>query len=252
MCRLLKLSSRRSVSIEGAHLQLANYFFDTPVAQDRVRRSADLTGLKVWPTALKLLKEVSSSHLPKLLAKAATHKRPLRVIELGSGTGVLGLGVALLSGPSSHIVLTDPNLPVNFTESESGSSLEWLQVNADLNREATDAAGARVEVQELEWSNAEHRANLLAREGASFDLVLGSELLYDPDQYRPLLQVITELSAHPDTLTILGYTLRHGAEARFVTGAEDRFERVETRHFERSAASPVEWQLTTLSGGLKS
>ena len=250
MARLLSLSSRRTVKIHGLPLQLANYFFDTPVQQEiRIPRRADLTGLKVWPTALRILDELSESILPQMRERAAARRRPLRVLELGSGTGVLGLGVALIGGPS-HVVLTDPNLPVNFTETESGSSLEWLQVNVDLNRAAFQHAGAQVEARELEWTSDEHvesvRLACLPDDADAFDLVLGSEILYDPDQYDPLLKTLNQLARAEDTLTVLGYTIRHGAEARFLEKAKSSFSCVETRRFERGEAGSA-WELTMIS-----
>lgn len=249
--RLLSLSSRRTVTVHGVPLQLANYFFDTPVQQEiRIPRRADLTGLKVWPTALRILDQLSESVLPELRERAASRKRPLRVLELGSGTGVLGLGVALIGGPS-HVVVTDPNLPVNFTETDSGSSLEWLQVNVDLNRDAFQQAGAHVEARELEWTSDEHiesvRRACLPGDADAFDLVLGSEILYDPDQYDPLLKTLNRLARADDTLTVLGYTIRHGAEARFLKKAKSNFSHVETRRFDRGEASGSAWELTMIS-----
>lgn len=254
--RLLSLSSRRNVSIRGQNLQLCNFFFDTPVQQERrLPRRADLTGLKVWPTALRIIDEITDSLLPRLRARAEAQQRPLRVLELGSGTGALGLGVALVAGGPSHVVVTDPNLPVNFTEEESGSSLEWLEANVEINRDVTSAAGAHVEARELEWANDAHLDALLAdgpwsRLGGGFDLVLGSEILYDPDQYPHLHKVLRRISACSDegAVSLLGYTLRHGAEARFVKEARSYFGSVETRTFDRTETTSVAWELTTMRG----
>ena len=51
--------------------------------------TADGTGLKVWPTSVPLL-----SHLQQLISKRLPMERPLRVLELGSGCGLLGMGLA--------------------------------------------------------------------------------------------------------------------------------------------------------------
>jgi predicted nicotinamide N-methyase len=254
--RLLNLSSRRTVKIRGRQLQLCNFFFDTPVQQERrLPRRADLTGLKVWPTALRILDEVAETLIPSLRARAEAQQRPLRVLELGSGTGALGLGVALIVGGPSHVIVTDPNLPVNFTEEQSGSSLEWLQTNVEINQDVTSAAGALVEARELEWANDAHLDALLAEcsqrnghgDSGGFDLVLGSEILYDPDQYSHLHKVLRRVAACSDeeAVTVLGYTLRHGAEARFLAESRRHFGAVDTQRYERTDATSA-WELTTL------
>ena len=245
---------RRTVAVNGKTLTLLQHFFDTPVAQEiRIPRRADLTGMKVWPTALKLLDRLAcDEELQGLRARAAAASRPLRVLELGSGTGVLGLGFALLGGGPTEVVVTDPNLPVNLTEAESASSLEWLQANVEVNREEMADLGARVEAHELEWSNDGHHAALRAAHPDDFDMVLGSELLYDPDNYAPLLHTLRRVAAAPHTLTVLGHTIRHGAEARFRKSAAEAFVRCETHASERAeAGAATPWEMITLGGGLR-
>ena len=187
----------RSIAMpNGRELRLLQHFFDeAPVEQPRRHpRRADLTGMKVWPTAVKMLEQLQRpGSLLETLVGAA--ERPLRILELGAGTGVLGLGLAMLC-ERSHVVLTDPNLDVNWSETESGSSLEWLQANVDLNRKSFDALGVRVDARALEWSSDEHINALLDehRGEDTFDLIVG-ELLYDSDNYSPLLDVLARVDA---------------------------------------------------------
>lgn len=242
MCR-----ASRTVEIGGRAITLAQHFFDTPVAQPlRLPRRADLTGMKVWPTALRILEQLQERALPQLHAAAAAEQRRLRVLELGSGTGVLGLGIAALGG--SSVVVTDPNLEVNFSMERSGTSLDWLRANVETNASAIDDAGSSVDAHELEWSSQEHAASLRAAclpAGADFDLVLGSELLYDPDQYEPLLQTLRAFARSPATLAVLGYTERHGGEERFLKKAADDFAIEERKRFERTERASA-WNLVAL------
>ena len=60
-----------------------------------------------------------------------------------------------------------------------------------------------------------------------------------------LLHALTHVPSDRDTLTVLGYTLRHGAEARFLASAAEEWASVETRRFERTAHAPS-WELTML------
>ena len=59
--------------------------------------------------------------------------RSLRVLELGSGTGILGLCVASLG--DVQVLLTDPALNVNLSETESSNTIKHLQANLERNRE---------------------------------------------------------------------------------------------------------------------
>ena len=242
--------ARRTVEVRGSKLQLLQHFFDTPVAQPRrFPRRADLTGMKVWPIAHRMIERMDATVLPHLRERASLYDRPLRVLELGAGTGIGGLGVALHLGSACDMVLTDPDLPVNFSEAEAGTSLEFLEANVALNREALDAAGARVVSMPLEWGNQGHIDNLrrtcLPAVKDEFDLVIGSELLYGSDNYESLLRVLSQLMTR-DTVAVLGYTHRSGSEARFLQQAARRFEKVETEEFARSEIAAA-WAMSTLS-----
>ena len=59
-------------------------------------------------------------------------KRPLRVVELGSGTGILGLCVASLD--DVQVLLTDPALDVNLSETESSNTIKHLRTNLERNK----------------------------------------------------------------------------------------------------------------------
>ena len=54
----------------------------------------------------------------------------INVLELGSGTGVLGIGIASLG---CNVVLTDPALDMNLTEEVSSNTLEHLRKNLEQN-----------------------------------------------------------------------------------------------------------------------
>ena len=176
----LECESREVVVFEfAAERQSAATF----AQRHRVLPSTDLTGRVVWPCALVLLSHLRRAVLPGLLAST---DRPLRILELGSGTGVLGLGVAAALGRrAAAVVLTDLLFSVGVGASGAPStSLDFLNetvaANADLG-----AAAARP----LLWGNAEQLAALLAEYGR-FDLVVGSELVYRPDCHGALIQTM--------------------------------------------------------------
>jgi len=206
---------------DGVSLQLAQFFFDSasPVPQPvGSRRDADGTGLKVWPTAAPLL-----TTLQRLVADRFHHlTRPLRVLELGSGCGLIGLGLAATR--RAHVVMTDPCVAVNFSEEGDGSdTLDWLRSNVELNRGVLErGCGGSVRVEKLRWGD--ESAALALRGHAGFDLVVGSDLLYEPDSYPKLLASLhhlagssAEAAAAGSSLpvAVLGYPVRHGGEHRF-------------------------------------
>ena len=107
----------------------------------------------------------------------------LRVLELGSGSGLLGLGCGLLG--AREIVLTD--LPCHVPR---------LLENARINDGALAASSVSVKVVSLEWGADDEVTE--AAVGPPFDVVLACELLH-----WPALDLLSE-----DTIDLLGRTIR--------------------------------------------
>ena len=211
----------------GATIHIQQHFFEDPVQQPRspVQGRADRTGLKSWPTALPLLDFVTMRYQGK----------HMRVLELGSGCGTLGLGFAAMV-PDAQVLLTDPDLPTNFDEDahESSSTLEWLRGNVALN---TDALGERVHATALLWGHAGHAEHIIrdARWSTGFDLIVGSDLLYNPDVYADLLSTLHTFSSVNSCPVVLGYPARINEE-RFLRSAETLYD-IETRTLPLNGAS---------------
>ena len=207
----------------------------------------------VWTPAVRAL---ASAVAPIIEARQASHSlatsssssRPMRVLELGAGTGALGIALAC-SLPNIHVTLTDlaPVVPLMGT-------------NADATRDAGKLAdGSETHVAELAWS----RDAVLALNGGGaassggggtegsthggrdasasrstrWDMVLGCEILYwggwdvfADDTRGPLLEACiaacevggaegadTAVSS-PPTLVVLAFTVRdQGRESGFVS-----------------------------------
>lgn len=66
---------------------------------------------------------MESSILPRLRSLASSSGRRVRVLELGSGTGIGGLAVALSLADACSVVLTDPDIPLNYAEGQPGVSV---------------------------------------------------------------------------------------------------------------------------------
>uniref|UniRef100_A0A1D2AE27 Protein N-lysine methyltransferase METTL21A n=1 Tax=Auxenochlorella protothecoides TaxID=3075 RepID=A0A1D2AE27_AUXPR len=111
-----------------------------------------------------------SDHAPKTVVPNCTPTSPrnaanllqhVTLLELGSGTGVVGLSAACLG---ARVTLTD--LP------EAAAA---LRANAAANRALVERGGGSVAVRPLAWQEAEGSA--VAAEG--YDLVLGADLVYN-------------------------------------------------------------------------
>jgi len=72
--------------------------------------------------------------------------RPLRILELGSGCGLLGLGVG---HTGEVVVMTDPSIDINLSENYRSNTLEHLRENIALNPACADCVTA----EKLVWGD---------------------------------------------------------------------------------------------------
>lgn len=162
--------------------------------------TADNLGMKTWVSSYLLSRRLHNlvDSAPKLVPSgptdvsitAAESQNKLRALELGSGTGLVGLAFAALRGQSATIHLTDlPEIVPNLAH------------NAALNVELLKKTEATVTTGVLDWSvvpepqpTAEER----------FDVILAADPLYSPKHPGWLVQTI-------------GTWLSRGLDARVVT-----------------------------------
>lgn len=136
---------------------------------------------QLWPAASTLVSLIdqnrnsSSPILPLLsLPVSQPNSKPIRILELGSGTGLVGIAAASLL--HAHVTLTDlPHVLPN------------LQFNADANAAATVTNGGTVEVRCLRWGEPNDMGSL----GHQFDLILASDVVYHDHLFDPLLNTLS-------------------------------------------------------------
>lgn len=136
---------------------------------------ADEVGATVWDCSLVLTYYMEHTDTVK----------DKRVIELGSGTGLVGLAAAMLG--ASEVLLTDRS-----------HLLQGIRHNVQIN-----SLGGTVRVEELEWGEA------CSHLCPPFDVILLSDCFYDTHSTTKLLKSIAELSgtttliifAHEDRIT---------------------------------------------------
>ena len=136
-----------------------------------------------------------------------------RILELGSGCGLLGIGLAAMG---HTIVMTDAD--VDFSDDTTTSStLEWLQSNVDLNY---NVVGDRATVKPLLWGDEKEMKKI----SPDFDLIVGSELLYSNEKSFPALIETMSRFASPSIPVLLGYKIRGLGEDKFFDIADEKFD----------------------------
>ncbi|XP_072239275.1 EEF1A lysine methyltransferase 3-like [Leuresthes tenuis] len=118
----------------------------------------------VWEAAL---------HLCRYLEEQSVELRGKRVIELGAGTGVVGILAARLG---AEVTLTD--LPL---------AIPQLQANVSANMPSSGWPSAPPTVLPLSWG--EDHVNF----PSDWDLVLGADIIYLPETYPLLVETLAHL-----------------------------------------------------------
>lgn len=150
--------------------------------------------------------------------------RPLfkgkRVVELGSGTGYVGLMTAVCFEPA-HVYLTD-----------LATHVACLERNVALNAEVV-RAGVNVHVAELSWGSSSQESAFLQTmkdggaeadaEAATVDIILGTDVAYLRELYEPLLHTLRHI-ATDKTLILLGLNRADTDIAFFQRLEQDGFE----------------------------
>ncbi|KAI1407745.1 S-adenosylmethionine-dependent methyltransferase-like protein [Hypoxylon sp. FL1857] len=140
--------------------------------------TGDCLGLKTWGSSYLL-----SQSLGKIAEECLSHllqlghpNQSLEVLELGSGTGLLGMAAAAIWQAS--VVLTDlPNIVPN------------LAYNIERNRSTIEALGGRVDSGTLIWGCDEGNAEQFSVKN-QFKVVLAADPLYDDDHPELLSSAI--------------------------------------------------------------
>lgn len=169
-----------------AHLALPSRMFDVDpesftidgrrVFIGEVGNSGKGTGLTTWDGSVVLAKflEYQSRETHALELRGA------RVLELGAGTGLVGLSAALLG--AKEVVLTD----LDYTmENLARNVATTLQLAANAQREVTSAVSTRV----LDWFNP-------PKDLGSVDLILASDVVWVEELIAPLVNTMSTLLSH--------------------------------------------------------
>ncbi|KAJ2718198.1 Protein-lysine N-methyltransferase efm6 [Coemansia sp. Benny D115] len=168
------------------------------VLQDPTGASRTGVGSTVWDAAL-----VMAKYLDHQVSRGTLDLAGKLVVELGAGTGLVGLALARMQ-PGCRVVLTDKKELVPL-----------LRRNIAFNHAETN-----VQAQELDWTD-DAALESLGREVP--DLVLVSDGVWAEELHKPLADTLRKLTDR-STRVLLAFESRNfAAEARFMALWGERF-----------------------------
>ncbi|KAL2180244.1 putative methyltransferase-domain-containing protein [Thermothelomyces heterothallicus CBS 202.75] len=143
--------------------------------------TGDSLGLKTWGSSYalaRLLRQFADGPLAHLFVPGVL-SAPHEVLELGSGTGLLGLAAACVWKTS--VMLTDlPTIIPNLAH------------NVSLNREVVGRLGGKAEAAPLTWGGSREDVDPMFWEPNRFQLIIVADPLYDDDHPTLLAGAIDE------------------------------------------------------------
>ncbi|XP_026528969.1 protein N-lysine methyltransferase METTL21A isoform X1 [Notechis scutatus] len=124
-----------------------------------------------------------------------------RVIELGAGTGLLGI-VAVLLGAQVTITDRKPTLPLLEAN---------VQTNLPVNLQS------RAVIKELTWGQ-----DLVDFSPGEYDIILGADIVYLEETFADLLQTLNYLCSF-ETVILLSCRLRYERDQNFLKMLREQF-----------------------------
>lgn len=178
----MRLSERSGRTAMGAlsrsfRIPMSEGSFDLAIHEPAL--TGDDLGLKTWAASYLLAKRLHTFD-----AITSMFQQGTKVLELGAGTGLVGLAMA---GLGADVVLTDlPNICPNLAR------------NVHSNREVIEDLGGSVQTAVLDWLNPTSceafSADAAISEGQAiperFPLILAADSLYSPEHPRMLVDTI--------------------------------------------------------------
>lgn len=146
----------------------------------------------VWDAAIVL-----SEYLEQEVLTGRLKINDKTIIELGAGTGLVSMAVALLGG---YVISTDRQQALSILEEN---------IKANLDGPLESARGA-VTVKKLDWEESAQEFN------NTFDLILGADIIYIEETFSKLLSTIKALSSNSSKV-ILSCRIRYDRDTRFLT-----------------------------------
>ncbi|KAK2827879.1 hypothetical protein FQN49_007251 [Arthroderma sp. PD_2] len=157
--------------------------------------TSDNLGNKTWVSSFMLSKRLHTFYASGLVPTSGEPNSPLRGLELGAGTGLVGISFAAIWGAAATVHLTDlPPIVPNLAH------------NGSSNDDLISSAGSSITTGVLDWSL---QSDISLNSADKYDIILVADPLYSPVHPRWLAQAIeTNLSSDSRSRVILELPLR--------------------------------------------
>ncbi|KAJ3231067.1 hypothetical protein HDU81_004057 [Chytriomyces hyalinus] len=179
-------------------------------------------GGKTWEAATVL-----SNHLVHRWHENPKFLHGLNVVELGAGTGVVGILAAMLMRDcgDANATSTNPTLTANPGKVFITDMLflDLMQTNVDLN--LTESERECAKVVELKWGEPSPSEIL----SEPVHIILASDCVYLEAAFEPLLETLVELSTEGVTEILIVSKKRRKADKRFFDKLKKKFDVVEVK-----------------------
>ncbi|KAF9143287.1 hypothetical protein BGX30_000879 [Mortierella sp. GBA39] len=166
---------------------------------------------------------------PVSAATIKEEKKPIRILEIGAGTGYVGIALAKRLDSDCTVILTDleevvPLLERNVNEQRlprrprpppptfasfaaAATTIATAVPASETEPVVREPSCAWVEVEPLEWGNTSHALAILDHP-TPIDYIIASDLVYFPELYSPLIQTLKEITLVGETKILFGYKER--------------------------------------------
>lgn len=196
--RLSERSGRNAMPAMSRSFRVPTAERDVQITIHEPTLTADNLGLKTWASSYMLAKRLHTVPTPSELTP------DFPVLELGSGTGLVGIAAAAVWGAS--VTLTDlPEIVPNLSR------------NIDANQATIQAGGGSTSAAVLDWSMPDEISPFTLgsspfdanSSSAGFPIILAADSLYSPEHPRLFVQTIKRwLRQSADARVIVELPLR--------------------------------------------
>ncbi|XP_053452671.1 protein N-lysine methyltransferase METTL21A isoform X1 [Nycticebus coucang] len=189
---LVPYEETAEVGLQKFHKPFATFSFANHTIQIRQDWRQLGVAAVVWDAAIVL---------STYLEMGGVELRGCSAVELGAGTGLVGIVAALLG---AHVTITDRKV-----------ALEFLKSNVQAN--LPPHIQTKAVIKELTWGQ-----NLGSFSPGEFDLILGADIIYLEETFTDLLQTLEHLCSDHSVI-LLACRIRYERDNNFLVKLERQF-----------------------------
>ncbi|KAF5383977.1 hypothetical protein D9757_006930 [Collybiopsis confluens] len=172
-------------STQGGRVTIQVELNDAPLSDD----DHTSVGLQSWASSIVLSERICTDSERFSLPGDG---KPLRILELGAGTGLLSIVAAKLVSSSPSSVASSG--PLIFATDYHPDVLVNLQANIAANFPPSSCSdGPPISVHQLDWEHPDYSSPM----DQPFDLIVGADVVYHPNHARWIKSCVERLLLRP-------------------------------------------------------